>query len=101
MSQGELFIQLIKKMFGMQTLTKEQRFFLHEIFEEICGFLENPVYGPTYSDVLFSEVETNQVFRMGGEDYCKISDTQYVHMVSRQTSTMSGNPVVVIWIMDQ
>ncbi|MCC5942439.1 MAG: hypothetical protein JJU37_12940 [Balneolaceae bacterium] len=98
MNQEEPFIQDVKKIFGIQSLSEEQKAFLEEIFQEINVFLENTVYGTTYYDVLFSEVETNQIFQMGGEDYCKISDSEYLHLHTRITSTMIGDPVVIIWM---
>ena len=100
MGQSEQFKQVIKKMFGVQSLSKEQRYFLDEIFQEITGFLENPIYGPDEHDVLFSEVEIDQVFEMGGEEYCKISNTEYIHMKSRKKEEIKGDPVVIVQVFN-
>lgn len=88
------FLTLMKRAHNNPEFNKETLRFLEEIWVEVNQVIVDiqPEIETTY--VLFSEVDQDQIFYMAGERWCKISQEKYVHMKSRKTYEISGDPVV-------
>ena len=101
MSNVNLFLKTIKKLYDIDSFNEEETTYLSEVFTEIDAVLERPVAIYSTYNMLFSEVEIERVFTMGGEAWCKVSEIEYVHMTTREKMKIAGDPVVMVTEREQ
>lgn len=90
------FLELMKKTHNNREFNEETLTFLKEIWVEVNQVIVTIQPEVTSKDVLFSEVDKDEVFYMAGERWCKISPGKYIHMENRKAYEISGDPVVRI-----
>lgn len=88
------FLTLMKRAHHNREFNEETLRFLEEIWVEMNQVIVEIQPEIDTLDVLFSEVDQDEIFYMAGERWCKISQLRYVHMKSRKTYEISGDPVV-------
>ena len=90
------FLELVKQAHNGREFSEETLTFLKEIWVEVNQVVVTIQPEVTSKDVLFSEVEHDQIFHMAGERWCKISPETYIQMGNRKAYEISGDPVVTI-----
>jgi hypothetical protein len=88
------FLKLMKRAHNNRDFNKETLRFLKEIWVEMNQVIVEIQPETETTDILFSEVDQDEIFYMAGERWCKISQERYVHMKNRKTYEISGDPVV-------
>jgi hypothetical protein len=101
MSNQQLFLKMMKKLYHLESLSREQKTYLEEVFAEIDAVFEPPEVIYSSYNMLFSDVEIHRVFHLGGESYCKISQTEYVHISTREKTKVAGDPVVSVTLREK
>ncbi len=90
------FLTLMKRAHNNREFNEETLRFLEEIWVEINQVIVEIQPEINTTDILFSEVDHDEIFYMAGERWCKISQERYVHMKNRKAYEISGDPVVTI-----